>query len=217
MRLALPLLVLFAASASAQGLDQQFRQQQSERERVLEICGKQYEGAEFWSPDEENKTRFMITPKGVQSILPEVEQQRNGSYKCKRPVYEIPVVVGVEFTPKLKPVSSHRPLYFRRPFLRDSAPMARAALRSGVITPEEFHAAFHGLDPSTYYMLKLESCSDLISGTCLVEYKRSHEGRVSRKVLATDAEYRLRSAEESRRRTYRNLCKGGYTHYCDYF
>lgn len=114
MRLALLLPVLLAAPCSAQGIDRLYKQQQSDRERVLEICKKQYEEAEFWSvikpirPDEEtdeSRMRFLVTSKGVQSILPEVMQQISGKYKCRRPRFETPVKIGFEI--KYKKIFAH--------------------------------------------------------------------------------------------------------------
>jgi len=43
------LLALLAAPVSAQSLDQQYRQQQSERDRVLATCIKQYQAAQYRS------------------------------------------------------------------------------------------------------------------------------------------------------------------------
>jgi len=84
-----------------QGLDQRYRQQQLRqrqqqlnRERVLAICKKQHEAAKYWSIDEDNNLRYMITPQGVQGILPDVVQQSSGKYKCQRGDMDKPIPVG---------------------------------------------------------------------------------------------------------------------------
>jgi len=99
MIFALPLLTLFATAASAQGLDQQLRQQQTEKERVLAICKKQYELAEYISDAKKGKLRFMVSQGKIQGILPEAVRQQTGRYKCDRGKYEKPILLGRLATP----------------------------------------------------------------------------------------------------------------------
>jgi hypothetical protein len=187
------LLVFLAPSVSAKGIDQQFRKQQSERERVLEVCKKQYKEARFWSSgvDVKSQLRFMITSNGVQSILPEVEQQDSGKYKCIRPVYEIPVKIGVELKFPCVPVKLPSWPGSRRLGVDLSVQMRAQAL----VRIHKPAATLRCIDTSTY-VLKIESCSfaglsrssDSVKSSCLVEYKKSTGGKISRFIKALEAE-----------------------------
>jgi len=78
------LLALLAAPVSAQDLDQQCQQQQSERDRVLAICIKQYAAAEYRPTDRNSELRYMMTSQGVQEILPSVmDSPSGGQFKCE--------------------------------------------------------------------------------------------------------------------------------------
>ena len=99
MRFGLLLLALFATAASAQGLDQQLRQQQAEKEKILAICKKQYELAEYISDAKQGKIKFMVSQGKIQGILPEVVRQQTGRYKCDRGKYEKPILLGRLVTP----------------------------------------------------------------------------------------------------------------------
>lgn len=81
MRLVFLLLALLVVPASAQGLVQQYRQQQSERDRTLVICTviKQYEEAKYWSTDQDSRLRYMITPQSVQGTPSGCREQHRGA------------------------------------------------------------------------------------------------------------------------------------------
>ena len=99
MIFALPLLTLFATAASAQGLDQQLRQQQAEKEKILAICKKQYELAEYISDTKKGKIKFTVSQGKIQGILPKVVRQQTGRHKCDRGKYEKPILLGRLVTP----------------------------------------------------------------------------------------------------------------------
>jgi len=146
MIFALPLLTLFATAASAQGLDQQLRQQQTEKERILAICKKQYELAEYISVAKKGKIKFMVSQGKIQGILPEAVRQQTGRYKCDRGKYEKPILLGRLVTPapitlqELRVVRELEDLRRRKAYVEEDIAFGA----------EEFRALAAGADPENF-------------------------------------------------------------------
>jgi len=161
------LLALLTAPVSAQGLDQRYRQQQLEQEiryrqqrleheRVLAICKKQYETAKYWSTDEDSNLKYIITPQGVQGILPDVVQESSVKYKCQRGGIDKPMAIGKTY--------------------KGSGRSVVVLTRDGV---EEYQE-------EEMIMYKIEDCYPDAENTCLVKYSQDSRGEVRRNIVANN-------------------------------
>lgn len=200
-RLALLSLVWIASFCPAQAqiepLDQKFKNQQTDREKTLEMCKKQYAGAAYlYSREKSDKGalapspvfgdgvdtdgfRFMVTSRGVQGISPSVVQQSSGKWKCERGSIESPMALGKEY-------SKTRPLY-----TQTSSP---PGCRPFVILPPYPGRPLVPFDPfarpcskrltgyeTSRRMVKDEECRNGLR--CLVLYRNTNGGKTSRDVI----------------------------------
>lgn len=183
----LPLLALLSASfssATAQGLHQEFRQQQSEGERVLAICRKQYDNAEYWSSGEKDEIRFNVGDGKVQGILPEVIQQVSGRYACWRESYAKPLPLGANIGLRefCNPVQISRGQYI--------------------------HPSYCLIDNNAKAWLSEEPCPSAPNGPIcfLVEYIKYPDGLIKRKLLGYNSHFR--NSIKADERTFRKeICE----------
>ena len=168
------------AQAQIEPLDQKFKNQQSDREKTLEICKKQYAGAAYlYSREKSDKGvlapspvfsheidtdgfRFMVTSRGVQGISPSVVQQSSGKWKCERGSIESPMVLGKEY-------SKTRPLYMQTSSPPGCRPFVRPCSKKLI-----------GYETSRR-MVKDEECGNGLR--CLVLYRNIDSGKTSRHII----------------------------------
>jgi len=180
-----------------QPLDVQHRQQEIEKNRVLSICFNQFKNAAYGRPPlnlafasveeddfvtEQTEWRFISTPKGVQGIAADVEQQANGSWKCKRGLIEKPMILGKKYTESV-------PLHAPKPGCRP----VRSGLGWGLRLSDECFVKAKIIGYSyKYSTLKEEACDIPEYGLCLYLYRKTDQGKVSRELIGV----RVRRADQ---------------------
>jgi len=169
-----------------QPLDVQHKQQENEKNRVWPICYNQYKKAAYHRPlldittfasveandfvMEKTEWRFISTPKGVQGIAAGVEQQSNGSWKCKRGLIEKPMLLGKKYT-------ESDPLYAPKPGCRT------VGYRYPILSMECFGKSKIIGYSFKYSTLKEEACGIPEYGSCLYLYRKIDQGKVSRDLI----------------------------------
>jgi len=120
--------------------------------------------------EEQTEWRFISTPKGVQGIAADVEQQANGSWKCKRGLIEKPMLLGKQYTetvPLYAPILGCRTVGYMYP----------------ILSSECFgNAKIIGYSYK-YSSLKEEACGIPEYGPCLFLYRKTDKGIVSRELI----------------------------------
>mgnify|MGYP007096428268 CR=1 FL=1 len=169
-----------------QPLDAQHKQQENEKDRVWSICYNQYKKAAYHRPllgvttfasveasyfvTEKTEWRFISTPKGVQGIAADVEQQANGSWKCKRGLIEKPMLLGKKYTESV-------PLYAPKPGCRT------VGYSYPILSMECFGKSKIIGYSYKYSTLKEEACDIPEYGSCLYLYRKTDQGKVSRDLI----------------------------------
>lgn len=170
-------------------LEAQHRQQEIEKDSVWSICYNQYKNAAYHRPlgiafasvdrsifaMEQIEYRFISTPKGVQGIAADVEQQSNGSWKCKRGLIEKPMLLGKKYT-------ESDPLYAPKPGCRN------IGYGYPILSMECFGKSKIIGYSFKYSTLKEEACVNSEWGpSCLYLYRKAGQGIVSKDLIGVRA------------------------------